>query len=151
MGPTFRPGKKTQTMVRVNCQTGDGGGSWVGETRPGHMCFLKGSSYGQQSLQLGSEKAQWGFSVQARSTGDMRSLSRPKQSAGFKLCRVWSSEEAPFNMASAGACVDVQTDSPSRLVAHIRVNGVNECSVRPGLSSECGNGQNEPSCCRKSP
>ena len=22
---------KTQTMVRVNCQNGDGGGSWVGE------------------------------------------------------------------------------------------------------------------------
>ena len=26
------PGK-TQTMVRVNCQNGDGGGSWVGEER----------------------------------------------------------------------------------------------------------------------
>ena len=26
----FLPGE-TQTMVRVNCQNGDGGGSWVGE------------------------------------------------------------------------------------------------------------------------
>ena len=24
---------KTQTMVRVNCQNGDGGGSWVGNTK----------------------------------------------------------------------------------------------------------------------
>ena len=29
-GPGFLPGK-TQTMVRVNCQKGDGGGSWVGQ------------------------------------------------------------------------------------------------------------------------
>ena len=28
-GPSFLPGK-TKTMVRVNCQNGDGGGSWVG-------------------------------------------------------------------------------------------------------------------------
>ena len=28
-GPSFLPGK-TQTMFRVNCQNGDGGGSWVG-------------------------------------------------------------------------------------------------------------------------
>ena len=28
--PSFLPGE-TQTMVRVNCQNGDGGGSWVGE------------------------------------------------------------------------------------------------------------------------
>ena len=29
-GPSFLP-SETQTMVRVNCQNGDGGGSWVGE------------------------------------------------------------------------------------------------------------------------
>ena len=29
-GPSFLP-RETQTMVRVNCQNGDGGGSWVGE------------------------------------------------------------------------------------------------------------------------
>ena len=26
------PGE-TQTMVRINCQNGDGGGSWVGDTK----------------------------------------------------------------------------------------------------------------------
>ena len=31
-GPSFLPGE-TQTMVRVHCQNGDGGGSWVGELR----------------------------------------------------------------------------------------------------------------------
>ena len=42
--PSFLPGK-TQTMVRVNCQNGDGGGSWVGHTmRHKNITYPKNST-----------------------------------------------------------------------------------------------------------
>ena len=54
-GPSFLPGK-TQTMVRVNCQNGDGGGSWVCE-------FIRHEKRAQTQTFESGDVFQWGIKL----------------------------------------------------------------------------------------
>ena len=57
-GPSFLPGK-TQTMVRVNCQNGDGGGSWVGKKVMGSLWSNQVLQFKIVNVQPGSNRNPW--------------------------------------------------------------------------------------------